>query len=65
MLYLKSAQQHAELERIIATKEDRERRAKVAAQVIREYIRAGKRDLVALRKDLQLALSSSRTPTHA
>jgi hypothetical protein len=41
------------------------RRAQVAAAVIKKHIDANHHDLLALKRDLQLALSSPTTLTHA
>jgi hypothetical protein len=59
LLYLEPAQQLAELHRLLSVQEARAQRARIAAEVIRQYVQAGKRDLVALREDLRTALSSS------
>ena len=64
LLYLEPTQQLAELGRILAAQEESKRRSRIAALVIREYVQAGRRDLVSLKRDLQLALSSPTTSTH-
>ena len=61
LLYLPVQEQLAELNRILTSQEDAARRRRIAATVIRQYVHSGKRDLVALRKDLQLALAPSTT----
>ena len=61
LLYLEPSRQLVELSRILAVQEETARRSRVAAMVIREYVQGGKHDLVALQKDLQLALSTPTT----
>jgi hypothetical protein len=59
LLYLPPAAQAAELERILRAREEQARRSQIAARVIKEYVRSGRRDLVTLQEDLRLALSAS------
>jgi hypothetical protein len=65
LLYLEPAHQLALLGRLLSVQEDAQRRSKIATAVIREYVQAGRRDLVALKKDLQFALSSPTIEHHA
>jgi hypothetical protein len=58
LLYLEPEQQLTELNHLLSVQEEAARRSRIAAEVIRQYVQCGKRDLVALRADLQLALSS-------
>jgi hypothetical protein len=65
LLYLDPQEQLTELNRLLSVREETVRRSKIAATVIREYVQAGKRDLVTLRKDLQAALNSHQLATDA
>ena len=58
MLYLEPERQRAELESLLAVQEEVQRRSKIAAQIIKAHVDAGRRDLVALREDLRIALSA-------
>jgi len=58
LLYLSAEDQRTQLNRLLAEKADMVRRSKLAAEVIKKHITAGRRDLVALRDDLRKALSS-------
>ena len=58
LLYLQPDQQRAELSRLLAVREEAARRSRIAAEVIRRHVNTGNRDIVALRRDLQLALST-------
>jgi hypothetical protein len=53
---LEPDRQRAELARILSIGQNTAERSRIAAQVIKAYVDSGRRDLVALRKDLQLAL---------
>jgi hypothetical protein len=59
LLYLCPEEQRAAIAKILAEREAAKRRSRIAAEVIRGYVTAGRRDLVALQKDLRLALSPS------
>jgi hypothetical protein len=61
LLYVPLQEQVARLNGHLAAKEDRERRSQIAAQVIKEHLSAGRRDLLALKKDLLLALAIPTT----
>ena len=59
LLYLPPAQQRAELDRILAAQQNGAERSRIAAEVIRHHVDAGRRDLAVFREDLKMALSSS------
>jgi len=63
-LYLPIEEQRTCLQRYLSEREKIAQRSKIAAAVIRTHIDTGSRDLVELRRDLQLALCSPTTPTH-
>jgi hypothetical protein len=57
LLYLAPDQQLVELQRILSAREEAGRRSRVAAEVLREYLKRGCRDLIALRQELEGALA--------
>ena len=57
LLYLEPEEQRQELARILAEREVAVHRSRIAAEVIRGFVTAGRRDLVALQKHLRCALS--------
>jgi hypothetical protein len=57
LLYLAPEEQRQELARLLAAHEATEHRSRIAAEVVKSYVDAGRRDLVALERDLRLALS--------
>jgi ParB-like chromosome segregation protein Spo0J len=57
LLYLESEEQRQELARILTEREVAVHRSRIAAEVIRVFVTAGRRDLVALQKHLRCALS--------
>jgi hypothetical protein len=65
LLYLPSEQQSVELARILAIQEQSAERSRIAAAVIQAHVGAGRRDLVALKNDLQFALSSPTMSIYA
>jgi hypothetical protein len=65
LLYLEPQEQLAELTRLLSVREEAARRNRIAAAVIRKHVNAGNRDIVALRRDLQLALLSTTNLSHA
>ena len=58
LLYLEPDAQLAELNKILERQNEVARRSRITTKVLRDYVERGSRDLVALRKDLQLALNS-------
>jgi hypothetical protein len=56
LLYLEPKEQLAELEHLLAVREDARRRSKIAAEIIRRHLALGQRDLQKLRQDLKTAL---------
>jgi hypothetical protein len=56
LLCLPEGAQAAELDRILRAQEEQARRSTIAARVIKEYVEAGRHDLVMLQKDLRHAL---------
>jgi hypothetical protein len=57
LLYLEPERQLSELNKILSAREEAIRRSQVAANVLREYITRGCRDLIALRQELETALA--------
>jgi|SRR6516162_5691596 len=65
LLYLPPEEQLAELNRQLSVQEAAARRSRIAAEVIKAHVAAGRRDLVALEKELRTAISSSTFASHA
>ena len=65
LLYLEPEEQRAALSRILAVRQDAQRRSKIAVEVIRTHLALGQRDLQKLRQDLKTALSSPSIQSHA
>jgi hypothetical protein len=65
LLYLPPEEQLIELNCLLAVQAEAARRTRIATAVIKRHIDAGRHDLVALKADLQLALSSLTNLTHA
>ena len=57
LLYLEPQKQIAQLNGLLADREEAKRRSKIAAEVIRRQLAFGRCDLVALRQDLKTALA--------
>jgi hypothetical protein len=60
LLYHEPGEQLAQLNRILAAKEDTQRRSSIATAVIRAHVDAGRRDIMMLREDLKRALCCLR-----
>ena len=65
LLYLPPEEQRAQLEGLLAEQALVARRSKLAAEIIKKHVDAGRRDLAALREDLRKALSSTTIQAHA
>jgi hypothetical protein len=61
LLYLPPEEQRAQLNALLAEQADIARRSRIAAQVIKAHIDSGRRNLMALREDLRIALCSPPT----
>jgi hypothetical protein len=61
LLYLEPEAQRRQLARLLAAQEDAARRSRIAAQVVRKHLLAGRRDLVSLRQDLRRELNTQNT----
>jgi hypothetical protein len=58
LLYLPPEEQRAQLNALLAEQADIARGSRIAAEVIKAHIDAGRRDLRVLREDLRIALCS-------
>ena len=58
LLYLDPQRQLAELNKILSAREEAARRSRIAAEILREYMKRGCRDLITLRQDLESALAT-------
>jgi hypothetical protein len=58
LLYLPPEEQLTELVRLLSVQEAAQHRSQVAARIIKAHVVAGRRDLMALQRDLQRALSN-------
>lgn len=57
LLYLPVEEQRAAIAKLLAEREAARHRSRIAAEVVRGYVARGTRDLVALQRDLQYALT--------
>jgi hypothetical protein len=65
LLYLEPQEQLAELQRLLAVRDEAARRSRIVTSIIKAHVAAGRRDLVALDKELRTALSSATIKSHA
>src|SRR5215469_974200 len=64
LLYLNPIEQREKISSMLSEQNASVRREKIAASILRKHLAEGRRDLVALREDLRIALSSPNISSH-